>query len=162
GLDRPPALLHPAPRTPAPAANTRAFQRPSQRGLLQLMTPQAHYATTGTAAGPIPPTTTEACDVSTRSTDSGTANCRYRSVAGEMAEEEKLSSWIPESHSERAGQSIFAWVRCGWCGGARTTTRRSSSTGTSSGYRCWRPSAPATDWTGQSLACLAARSTWRL
>ena len=75
---------------------------------------------------------------------------------------EGLSSWIPQSQSVRAGQSIFPWVRCGWCGGVRTTTRRSSSTGTSSGCRCWRPSAPATDWTGRSLACPAARSTWRL
>ena len=46
GLDRPPVLLYPAARAPAPAVNTRAVKRPAQPGLLQLVRLHAHDATT--------------------------------------------------------------------------------------------------------------------
>jgi hypothetical protein len=46
GLHRPPVLLDPAPRAPAPAVNTRAVKRPAQPHLLQLMRLYAHDATT--------------------------------------------------------------------------------------------------------------------
>ena len=42
-------------------------------------------------------------------------------------------------------------ARCGSCGGARGTRRRSPSTGTPSGCRSWRPSAAAMAWTGTVL-----------
>ena len=45
-LDRPPVLLHPPPRVPAPALDTRAVQRPPEPGLPQLACLHAHDATT--------------------------------------------------------------------------------------------------------------------
>jgi hypothetical protein len=41
--------------------------------------------------------------------------------------DERQSPWVHQSRGTRAGQSTFPWVRCVLCGGARATTRRSSS-----------------------------------
>jgi hypothetical protein len=73
---------------------------------------------------------------------------------------DRLPSWA-QGPGRQAGQRTCPQARCGSCGGAGVTSRRSPSTGTPSGCRSWRPSATAMAWTGPSSGCRAARFTWR-
>ena len=72
-----------------------------------------------------------------------------------------LSSWIPQGQSERAGQSILAGVRCGWCGRSRYNQRVIFYRDIA-GLAVLETFRASYGLDGHSLACPAARSTGRL